>query len=202
MQAEHEMPNVISTVDGREMVLDEETGQKVDPIHLFAKSQHLFAEGPDFLLSDAILYPHFFYLVQKYGKAPFETLLPTTFEWFRRASTTCESHCFQVLGEVGLDEGLDLKWPSEKLPNQSLYKSDPKRLNPSARTFTRQPDIDRANACVAENVASQVCGSILIFMCQFSGRVSPLGIIEWKPSLGICDDIELSRCLAHGFLYS
>ena len=39
---------------------------------------------------------------------------------------------------------------SADLPEQSLYKSDPKRLNPNSRIFTRQPDIDRAMDSVSE----------------------------------------------------
>ena len=48
--------------------------------------------------------------------------------------------------EAGL---IDLEWP-QNVPNQSLYKSDPKRRNPNARIFTRQPDIERAMAQVFE----------------------------------------------------
>ena len=45
----------------------------------------------------------------------------------------------------------DLEWPPN-VPNQSLYKSDPKRRNPNARAFTRQPDIDKAMAQVLDTL--------------------------------------------------
>ena len=41
--------------DGAELVVSE-TGEKVDPISLFAMEQHVFAEGPEVLLSDILLY--------------------------------------------------------------------------------------------------------------------------------------------------
>ena len=37
-----------------------------------------------------------------------------------------------------------------------LYKSDPKRVNPSARIFTRQPDIDRAMEAISEATSIEV----------------------------------------------
>ena len=55
---------------------------KVDPIILFAQSQHLYAEGPEYLLSDAIIYPHY-YLIMKFisDKEGLIKLLPKSFEW-------------------------------------------------------------------------------------------------------------------------
>ena len=62
---------------------------------------------------------------------------------------------FSSLDETASSDGeaggllIDLEWP-QNVPNQSLYKSDPKRRNPNARIFTRQPDIERAMAQVFE----------------------------------------------------
>ena len=38
----------------------DEQGRSCDPIYLYAQKQHIFAEGPDFLLSDVVLYPQFY----------------------------------------------------------------------------------------------------------------------------------------------
>ena len=52
--------------DGAELVVSE-TGEKVDPISLFAMEQHVFAEGPEVLLSDILLYPSFYILGKRLG---------------------------------------------------------------------------------------------------------------------------------------
>ena len=177
------------------MSLDD-AGKQTDPIYLYAQKQHLFAEGPDFLLSDALLYPQFS-LVMKFmasltseaaAEAKFRQLMPKTCAWLDRvtgkeltengmafsencqilASALSASASFSVSSsltsgyekddkctEKSADTVVpifhDLEWPPN-VPNQSLYKSDPKRRNPNARAFTRQPDIDKAMAQVLDTL--------------------------------------------------
>ena len=69
--------------NGRQVAFDE-NGAKVDPIVLFAQRQHIFAEGPDFLLSDSILYPHYYLIMQKIPEQTLSELLPKTLKWYRK----------------------------------------------------------------------------------------------------------------------
>ena len=173
----------------------DDAGKQTDPIYLYAQKQHLFAEGPDFLLSDALLYPQFS-LVMKFmasltseaaAEAKFRQLMPKTCAWLDRVTgkELTEKEAFtencQILASAlsatasfsvssSLTSGYekddkcteksadtvvpifyDLEWPPN-VPNQSLYKSDPKRRNPNARAFTRQPDIDKAMAQVLDTL--------------------------------------------------
>ena len=123
-----------------------------DPIYEYARTQHLYAEGPDFLLSDVLLYPHFYLMLQTaFTQEAFKELLPRSFAWYLRVSETSLQSCVNEIREMTAEKNyVKLKWPKVQVPNQSLYKSDPKRLNPSARIFTRQPDIERAMEAVSE----------------------------------------------------
>ena len=125
-----------------------QSGSQEDPIYEYARTQHLYAEGPDFLLSDIILYPHFYMVMN----AKMKNLLPKSFAWYQRVSEkslqSCESTI--ITGKSMKTLNLEFVWPKVEVPNHSLYKCDPKRLNPSARIFTRQPDIDRAMEAVSE----------------------------------------------------
>ena len=46
----------------------DKNGREVDPILAFAKTQHLYAEGPDFLLSDLIIYPLYSLIMHRFSK--------------------------------------------------------------------------------------------------------------------------------------
>ena len=145
----------------------DDKGRPIDPIYLYAQQQHIFAEGPDFLLSDAILYPQMYLImefIQSYEalEAKFRQLMPKTYAWFNRVNNEIENatqSCRQIVLAasrliVSTEEAIhinnvDLEWP-QNVPNQSLYKSDRTRRNPNARIFTRQPDIDKAMAQVFE----------------------------------------------------
>ena len=174
----------------------DDAGKQTDPIYLYAQKQHLFAEGPDFLLSDALLYPQFS-LVMKFmasltseaaAEAKFRQLMPKTCAWLDRVTgkeltengmaftENCQilasalsatvsfsvsssltsgyekdDKCTEKSADTVVPIFHDLEWPPN-VPNQSLYKSDPKRRNPNARAFTRQPDIDKAMAQVLDTL--------------------------------------------------
>ena len=140
------------------MILDK-NGVEIDPIITFAQNQHLYAEGPDFLLSDVILYPHYRLIIHLFPKETMVKLLPKTMLWYERVSLLYQKSCEDIIGQKLTLNDLKIqesvppntrKWPSKPPPNQSLYKNDPNRLNPKARIFTRQPDIDRAMSLVNE----------------------------------------------------
>jgi len=168
MQAE----NFTSSVDGG------------DPIIEFARSQHIFAEGPDCLLSDAVLFIHY-YIMERECKGVngskslddlFSDHLPLTCQWFHRvlermssvatsilvvrpasrdtdnADNSSSNSYHQICNDLkGLDltdehrqrlKRFELDLPEVK--NQSLYVSDPARVNPASRSFTRPGVIDAA----------------------------------------------------------
>jgi len=81
-------------------------------------------------------------------------LLPKTMLWYDRVSLLYQKCCEDIIGNKLTLNGLKIEksvprhWPSKAPPNQSLYKNDPNRLNPKARIFTRQPDIDRAMSLI------------------------------------------------------
>ena len=146
------------TDDGEGEVVQDKNGREIDPIIAFAKTQHLYAEGPDFLLSDAILYPYYYLIMSKFPKQTMKKLLPKTMLWYDRVSLISNQSCEEIIGRKITLDGLKIRdtipvtrcWPSKTPPDQSLYKNDPNRLNPKARIFTRQPDIDRAMTLVED----------------------------------------------------
>lgn len=146
---------------GKEIAFDN-LGNKVDPIHLYAQSQHLYAEGPDFLLSDAIIFPYIFLLMEAKFKGlqdDLEAVLPKTMAWYNRViiEEGALENCQDVIAADGngshlvAEQWQTIQLECPQVSNQSLYKSDPRRTNPRARVFTRQPDIDRALAAVQES---------------------------------------------------
>ena len=83
----------------------DDKGRPIDPIYLYAQQQHIFAEGPDFLLSDAILYPQMYLImefIQSYEalEAKFRQLMPKTYAWFNRVNNEIENatqSCRQIV---------------------------------------------------------------------------------------------------------
>ena len=115
----------------------------------FPRSQHVFAEGPDCLLSDLILFPHVHLVLTKLFSISSEdnvaAKLPLTLKWYRKMlSYHCNAlNVMSLFHDQTLNDG-DGKIRALKLPEvpaQSLYKSDPKRNNPASRVFTRQVQI-------------------------------------------------------------
>ena len=75
--------------------------------------------------------------------------------WYERVSSLYQKSCEEIIGKKLTFDGLKLEqksriWPKKGLPDQSLYKNDPNRLNPKSRLFTRQPDIDHAMSLIKE----------------------------------------------------
>lgn len=147
--------SILQEDGGRQVSLDEK-GRKVDAIVVFAQEQHLYAEGPDFLLSDAILLPHYYLIMHRIPLEVMTELLPKTLQWYDRCLQIYNQHLQDTIGLKTVKLSHQWQLDMSQVPNQSLYKCDPKRLNPSARIFTRQPDIDRAMASVAE-AGIEVC---------------------------------------------
>lgn len=132
--------------------------------------------GPDLLLSDVILYPHFYLISEFCDKGSFKALCPKSYAWFQRVSSQeSQPSCKEVIAlpcpPTVSKMNLKLKWPKEEVPNYSLYKSDPKRVNPSARIFTRQPDIDRAMEAISEAASIEVRYKRLYYPLAYNQQV-------------------------------
>ena len=67
MQLEQQASSSENDTNGRKVSVDK-NGREVDPILAFAKTQHFYAEGPDFLLSDLILYPLYSLIMHRFSK--------------------------------------------------------------------------------------------------------------------------------------
>eukprot|EP00095_Tigriopus_kingsejongensis_P011110 snap_masked-scaffold268_size230776-processed-gene-1.1 protein:Tk11110 transcript:snap_masked-scaffold268_size230776-processed-gene-1.1-mRNA-1 annotation:"glutathione s-transferase c-terminal domain-containing protein" len=169
---------------GCEKILNSLTGMKLDSIEDFARNQHIYAEGPDYLLSDVLLYTYY-YLLEKYWPGVLD-IVPRTRTWFQIMSNTLRMETrldrwvnvdsslthpqsqprtpIPINSQVGSEATNNLSSLDGKIYEQSerqvmildgfqvvlpstrrvsLYKSDPSRQNPNAKTFTRQYDIDR-----------------------------------------------------------
>ena len=115
---------------------------KIDPIKDFALTQHVYAEGPDCVLSDLILFVHYYLNIQiiDHGKeyVLLEKILPNTIKWFKKVSELGALKIAQRLLNLNIKQKLDAsKFILPVVPDYSLYKSDPKRANPASKIYTR-----------------------------------------------------------------
>ena len=107
------------------MILDK-NGVEIDPITIFAQNQHLYAEGPDFLLSDVILYPHYHLIIHLLPKETMLNLLPKTLLWYDRVSLLYQKCCEDIIGKKLTLNGLKIEksvprhWPSKEKHSQSF----------------------------------------------------------------------------------
>lgn len=126
---------------GRQVAPDPDTGADADPIDIYARGQHKFAEGPDLLLSDAVLYAHLHNLLRlRPGlERHLPGLLPRTWLWVGRMR---EAGADRVMGELSSDavgddavvpdDGASLEVALGVCRRESLYACDPKRKNPGS----------------------------------------------------------------------
>ena len=114
-----------------------------DAIKLYAQTQHVYAEGPDCLLSDIILFLHYYLTFHasrfESHMKTWEKVLPKTIKWFDKVGKLGALEVAQTLIDsvdklINIDT-LEVVLPS--VPEQSLYKSDPKRHNTSSKMYTR-----------------------------------------------------------------
>ena len=115
----------------------------LDAIKTFALNQHVYAEGPDCLLSDIILFMHYYlsFYASKFSTniEKWEQILPKTVQWFHKVGELGALEIAHRLIHIS-DKYIDLKIIEMTLPSvpeQSLYKSDPNRHNTASKTHTR-----------------------------------------------------------------
>ena len=125
--------------NGIEVVV--ENGEKVDPIEVYARTEHVFAKGPEMLVSDVLIYPIFYILHHKYNLVH---LFPNIQDWFESVSAT---NAVNVMEKVLVGIEADLRHTElvpATVPEESFYKSDQNRNKQSAKFYTRQVDRDSA----------------------------------------------------------
>ena len=114
-----------------------------DAIKIFAQTQHVYAEGPDCLLSDIVLFLHYYVSFHassfKSNLKIWEKVIPKTVKWFDKVGKHGALNVAQNLVH-SVDQFIDIdnhEFFLPPVPEQSLYKSDPKRHNTSSKIFTR-----------------------------------------------------------------
>ncbi|KDR19528.1 glutathione S-transferase C-terminal domain-containing protein homolog [Zootermopsis nevadensis] len=114
---------------------------------------HCFAEGPVMTLADVILFPCMHVILRTVRSVYLQPSLPLTLQWYELVKL-----------QDGVEESIDIimdiprkivddlyvKYILPAVPNQSLYKSDPKRYKPRNRIFTRQADVETSLKMVKE----------------------------------------------------
>jgi len=118
-----------------------ENGEKVDPIEVYARTEHVFAEGPEMLVSDVLIFPIFYMLNLKYKLLHKYPHIQT---WYENVSAT---NAISVMEKLVVEIEDDLRFIAllpATVPEESLYKCDPNRSKQSAKLYTRQGDIDTA----------------------------------------------------------
>jgi len=116
-----------------------------DQLKLYAQERHVFAEGPDMFVSDLLLYPCVYLALLSIGDDYLRGSFPFISRWYDRMNQTETDLIMEELlifprshqGEIRNFSGVT----PEVVPDQSLYKCDPKRE--SGKTFTNQLDVER-----------------------------------------------------------
>lgn len=113
--------------------------------HFNQGAQHDFAEGPTMSLADLIVVPCFHVVSLALPNLPFGELLPSVLKWYKLVTSdplVAEALCCISIPTLNILMCASYSLP--KVPNHSLYKSDPKRYKPKLKLYTRQEDVDEA----------------------------------------------------------
>ncbi|KAF4521912.1 hypothetical protein B566_EDAN007467 [Ephemera danica] len=109
--------------------------------------EHCFAEGPSMTLSDIILFPCVHIILQSLQSVYLRQYLPLTHKWFDLLMQQIgieDAVTVISLVESKIEEKMFVEYLLPQVPNQSLYKSDPRRYRPKDRLFTRQAELDES----------------------------------------------------------
>ncbi|XP_046404122.1 glutathione S-transferase C-terminal domain-containing protein homolog [Ischnura elegans] len=112
---------------------------------------HRYAENHYLTLADLILFPCLYIIFESAKKLQLQNYIPLVNQWLIRML----SHdSIRESAKIILTESLphvDYKACSLPfVPNQSLYKSDPKRYKPRARLYTRQDEVEASLKLVSQ----------------------------------------------------
>lgn len=112
--------------------------------------EHKFAEGHNLTLSDAVLFPCFYIIFERFfHRSQSNIPIPLIKKWFENVRHYDENRLERVFkelryGEEPVSEKVVTSYEVEKLIDFSLYKSDPNRYKPKNRIYTRQADIEKS----------------------------------------------------------
>lgn len=113
--------------------------------------EHCFAEGPTLTLADVILFPCLYIALKCLSSVYLQNYVPLTLKWLERVKEKDEiKEAMSVICDIPhlIGDTLYVKYLIPSVPNQSLYKSDPRRYKPRNRIFTRQQDVENSLRCV------------------------------------------------------
>ncbi|KAK4301438.1 hypothetical protein Pmani_026423 [Petrolisthes manimaculis] len=120
------------------------------PLAQLPDLEHTFAEGLNMTLADVLLFVSFHILLTKLQSyVPLDGVIPLVLKWhkvilaseyIREALPVLSNVLAQFCPKISTDGDLGIIVP--RVPNESIYKSDPERYKPRWRSFTHQVDID------------------------------------------------------------
>ncbi|XP_022822712.1 glutathione S-transferase C-terminal domain-containing protein homolog [Spodoptera litura] len=115
---------------------------------------HEYAEGPFLTLADLVLLPTYHVIIQTIGEQRFESLLPTTYRWYKKVMSLQKVQdtfvCYMDKFDIQQTTSENISLPTSE--DVSLYKTDPKRHNPRKRIYTREEDIEAALSFIKEGM--------------------------------------------------
>jgi len=129
--------------NGDYMVAKDSQGNMVDPIKIYSQDQHIYAEGPDLLISDILLYPCIYLVLQSQAGDVIRKKFPVISRWFDKVSETeapqkVLDELLAVREEISRDF-VDVE--PKVVADASLYKCDPNRDD--CKNFTIKMDVQR-----------------------------------------------------------
>ena len=122
-------------------VLVTKLGQEEDPVKEFARVNHVFAEGPNMLLSDLLLYPVYHLVNQRTDLLSDSSPFPGISEWLTRVGQEGLGEALQPLLCGDEDRVALAHLPVPSVPQHSLYKCDPAR-DGNNRAYTTQYKVE------------------------------------------------------------
>lgn len=144
-----------SEIEGTAEIVVDTDGRKVDPITVYARTQHVFTEGPELLLSDLLLYPVYYLLQTRYDLL---RLYPHTAAWYALVGeavggggSTAHTTAARLAGTCQQTSVWETELEPAVVPEESLYKCDPgRRASRGVGQFTRQAGVEAGLAWWAE----------------------------------------------------
>lgn len=111
--------------------------------------QHVYAEGSCLTLADIIIFVCIHILLSMFSGETIMKLLPLTRRWYdRMIMDQVVLKCLKYLPALNEESSTLSNCELPRVPNESLYKSDPKRYKPRNRIYTRQEGVEESLALI------------------------------------------------------
>lgn len=102
---------------------------------------HTFAEGHLASIADVILFAYFYLTMKTLGRVNFKSLVPLVTKWEEAMLQMEETQsAMTIFAQIPMNMCQNIEIDSS-IPQQSLYKTDPRRYKPRQKIFTKQEDI-------------------------------------------------------------